>query len=736
MDMHKQFNVKDMLLLTTLTLIVILTSGCGGSEGEESSASTTQPSSARPTPSQDEATVQLERLTLTAFPVKTKGTSELTLITGGEQSFLAVAEYSNGRSTVLNEELSLSDWQSSDTEVAEFIQPGVLQSKASGMVTVSFTKDNLTSNSVGVTVDDATIIDIVVTPSIVSIAKGQNQALTATATYNNGLSMNISDSVIWASDDPSKATITSQNDHGLLKGDDIGSTTITAVKDDITSNNVNVDVSDAVITGISVTPSMVNVAKGQTQALIANIIYSDNTSSKTNDSITWVPAEPDIATVTTSGLLSGVKAGTTTLTAVKDGVTSQPIGVLVSDAVITSISVTPSVVTVAKGQHQTLTANATYSDNTVSDISDSVIWKPVDTHTATVTSDGVLSGSNVGTTTLTAAKDGVTSNTVGVEVSDAVITSISLTPPTVTVAKGYKQTLTATAIYSDNTSSDISDSVTWSPVDASIATVTPEGQVTGVGVGTTAVTAMKDNITSNTIDIDTTDAVMTGLTLNPPAIGLMLNFSQQMKATAEYSDGTSSNVTDSVAWWTSIGTTEISLTNDGLVKGLKTGNSGITATYNGFSHSVEANVCSGNGSNVTGKCIYTLDDGNGNLLTSTPSIAYLNSLDLGGTPHTSGRNGQFYTFTWQQAKAICNKYSEFNLAGRSNWRLLSTVNEFIGFYNTIGLIRVWNNDTYHWTSKKSSSLKYHAYRYTGNNIHVSGPFDVSTPFFATCLSES
>ncbi|MCU8278354.1 Ig-like domain-containing protein, partial [Vibrio vulnificus] len=108
---------------------------------------------------------------------------------------------------------------------------------------------------------------------------------------------------------------------------------------------------------------------------------------------------------------------------------------------------------------------ATFSDATSSDVSNSVTWTPIDTATATVSSTGLLSGVEVGNTTLTATKDGVTSNTVDVNVSAAVITSIQVTPSPVSVAEGQTQQLTATATFSDATSSDVSNSVTWTPID-------------------------------------------------------------------------------------------------------------------------------------------------------------------------------------------------------------------------------------------------------------------------------
>ncbi|MHA2710204.1 Ig-like domain-containing protein, partial [Vibrio owensii] len=165
-----------------------------------------------------------------------------------------------------------------------------------------------------------------------------------------------------------------------------------------------------------VTPSPVNVAKGQTQQLTATATFSDATSSDVSNSVTWT-IDTATATVSSAGLLSAVEVGNTTLTATKDGVTSNTVDVNVSAAVITSIQVTPSPVNVAKGQTQQLTATATFSDATSSDISSSVTWVPIDTATATVDPSGLLSGVEVGNTTLTASKDGITSNEVTVNVN-------------------------------------------------------------------------------------------------------------------------------------------------------------------------------------------------------------------------------------------------------------------------------------------------------------------------------
>ncbi|MFV8453347.1 Ig-like domain-containing protein [Vibrio campbellii] len=164
--------------------------------------------------------------------------------------------------------------------------------------------------------------------------------------------------------------------------------------------------------------SQLTLAVGNKQPFEA-IGHYDDGSSRTLTDLTvsdWHTSDPDVGRFDEPGVFTATNEGNTTLTATKDGVTSNTVDVTVSAAVITSIQVTPSPVNIAKGQTQQLIATATFSDTTSSDISSSVTWGDFDTATVTVSSTGLLSAVKAGNTTLTATKDGVTSNTVDVNV--------------------------------------------------------------------------------------------------------------------------------------------------------------------------------------------------------------------------------------------------------------------------------------------------------------------------------
>ncbi|GAL15124.1 Ig-like repeat domain protein 3 [Vibrio astriarenae] len=132
--------------------------------------------------------------------------------------------------------------------------------------------------------------------------------------------------------------------------------------------------------------------------------------------MTWLSQESGTATVSPGGLLSGVEVGNTTVTAIKESLTSNIVNINISAAVITAIQITPAIVGVVKGQNQQVIATATYSDGTLSDISNSVTWTSVETSTATVTPVGSLSGIEVGSTTVTATRDGIISDIMNVTV--------------------------------------------------------------------------------------------------------------------------------------------------------------------------------------------------------------------------------------------------------------------------------------------------------------------------------
>jgi trimeric autotransporter adhesin len=173
---------------------------------------------------------------------------------------------------------------------------------------------------------------------------------------------------------------------------------------------------------------------------------------------------------------------------------------------ISSIYITPSAATVGIGQMTTLAAYATYSDGTQNQISGSSVgWSSSATNIATVSSPGgAVTGVSIGTATITASAQGV-SGTATVNVTLSNITSLvinttqgSTTSQTTATLAGVPNTLQFYAYANGSASNDVTQAVTWSSSNTSVATISSglssgNGLVTSVAAGTTNITATTTN---------------------------------------------------------------------------------------------------------------------------------------------------------------------------------------------------------------------------------------------------
>ena len=173
---------------------------------------------------------------------------------------------------------------------------------------------------------------------------------------------------------------------------------------------------------------------------------------------------------------------------------------------ISSIYITPSAATVGVGQMTSLAAYATYSDGTQNQISGSSVgWSSSATNIATVTSPGgSVTGVALGTATITASAQGV-SGTATVNVTISNITSLVITttqgstqPITTATINGTTGTLQFYAYANGSPNNDVTQSVTWTSSNTSVATIASGGTsgngfAMAVAAGTTNITATTTN---------------------------------------------------------------------------------------------------------------------------------------------------------------------------------------------------------------------------------------------------
>lgn len=165
--------------------------------------------------------------------------------------------------------------------------------------------------TVAVTVGDASVTELSVTPSAPSIADGESVQFRATAKFNDGSTREVTGEVTWASSSPAVATIT---DGGAARGGEAGVATISAALGGARAETT-LTVAAARITEIIVEPDALALLTGESQQLHATGVLSDGTSENVDGRVTWSTGDTDVATVTSVGVALGVGSGDTAVRA-------------------------------------------------------------------------------------------------------------------------------------------------------------------------------------------------------------------------------------------------------------------------------------------------------------------------------------------------------------------------------------------------------------------------------------
>jgi Bacterial Ig-like domain (group 2) len=176
------------------------------------------------------------------------------------------------------------------------------------------------------------LVSVSVTPANPSIADDTNFQLTATGTYSDASTADLTTQVAWASDNPSAIVV---NGDGLAHGVNPGSATITATAPGGTSGSTTVTVAAALIISLDVYPASASIPAGTTEQFQAIGTWSDGlTTQDVTATVSWSSSDPTIALVSNSafsqGLATGVSTGQVTITATLGTLTNS------SDLTVTS----------------------------------------------------------------------------------------------------------------------------------------------------------------------------------------------------------------------------------------------------------------------------------------------------------------------------------------------------------------------------------------------------------------
>jgi hypothetical protein len=201
------------------------------------------------------------------------------------------------------------------------------------LVLISNSAGSVTSSAATLTVNPppVTLQSIAVSPTNPSINPSQTQQFTATGTYSDGSSKNITTSVTWASSNPAVATIGATT--GLATGVGAGTTQITATLGSVVSPSDTLTVRAITLQSIAVSPVSPSISSSQTLQFIATGAYSDGSSKDITTSVFWKSSSASVAAIgANTGMATGVAAGTSQITATLGSVISPAVTLTVTSA--------------------------------------------------------------------------------------------------------------------------------------------------------------------------------------------------------------------------------------------------------------------------------------------------------------------------------------------------------------------------------------------------------------------
>ena len=106
------------------------------------------------------------------------------------------------------------------------------------------------------------------------------------------------------------------------------------------------------IVSIALSPASAQIMPSGTQQFTATGTFGDNSVKDVTAQVTWISSATNIATISASGLATGLALGTTNITAKSGSVTSPASVLTVSNKTISSISVSPQNQTLIAGSQQ------------------------------------------------------------------------------------------------------------------------------------------------------------------------------------------------------------------------------------------------------------------------------------------------------------------------------------------------------------------------------------------------
>ena len=417
---------------------------------------------------------------------------------------------------------------------------------------------------VNVSKDCSGDITLSLNKSSLALVVGDHEQLIATITPQDECTEN--NDITWTSSNNNVATVS----NGIVNAAGVGPATITATTtgNGVTVATCTVNVSSDCHSGavdVAISEMEKTIYLSSKLTLTAEI----TTDNPCDEEIVWSSTDETVATVE-DGHITPLKYGTTVIRATaRQNANSYAECVLtVEEKKITDITVSSQDKMMYVGAKQTLTAEITPNDADDKRIT----WSSSDETKATVSDKGVVTALKSGNVTITATAVGSeASGSYTIQIFDIEVTNIVLNIEDVTLTIGDKQQVTVDFEPETATNKDL----TWSSLDETIATVSEDGLIEGVGEGTTSIIVETANRITKviTVEIKADVIAVQSIDVTPASLSMIIGDTQELTAEVLPEDATNKQIS-----WSSSDATVATVSSTGVVRAVGKGSAVITAS--------------------------------------------------------------------------------------------------------------------------------------------------------------
>ena len=448
-------------------------------------------------------------------------------------------------------------WSSDNSNCVEIDQDGMITGKKIGEATITAkTTDGTDLTSTCKVYVRIPLSKVLLDKHSVTIYTGGDISLIASVSPESATYKTIN----WTSSKPSVATV---DENGKVTAVSNGTAKIYARSTDGTNlcDSCTVTVK-TLAKSIQMSKSSLDMIVGEQMSLSTTVLPATTSDKR----CTWTSSNPNVATVSSSGNVTAVSTGVTTITATTtDGsnLTAKS-SVTVTNPVI-SVSLNKQVTSLYVGQTTTLIPYCVpeNADNT------NITWASSNETTAVV-QNGVVTAKALGTAVISATS--VTGKTAKctVNVVPTPAAGIILNAMTLAMTVDEQFNLTATVKPDDTTNK----TVKWTSNNVNVVAVSSDGKVTAKKSGTAIITVRTTDGSSlsATCTIVVTSPVR-AISMNKQEAGMFVGESVQITASCSPLDADNTTVS-----WTSSNNNIATVSKDGKIKAVGAGVATITAT--------------------------------------------------------------------------------------------------------------------------------------------------------------